>query len=91
MKKIWLKKETKYQRGRGGWLNKYEFAHAGWDTVNTFLNTLKTIVAGLVQNATNQVHKKAWKVLAQVISQGRKEVERVIKELYKKKDNQIIV
>ena len=53
------------KKKRGCWLNRYDCAYSGQDTVNSGINTLKRIVPGLIQNATKQVVKVAEKRIAQ--------------------------
>lgn len=64
-------------RQRDGWLNRYDFSYTGRGRINTGLTTLKRISPGLIQNTRNQADKVAQKRIAQAITQGEKEVEKV--------------
>lgn len=46
--------------------------------MNTKLKTFQRITPGLIQNTNKKIDKIAQKIIAQVISQGKKEVERVV-------------
>lgn len=46
--------------------------------MNTKLKTFQRITPGLIQNTTKKIDKIAEKIIAQAISQGKKEVERVV-------------
>ena len=46
--------------------------------MNTKLKTFQRITPGLIQNTNKKIDKIAEKIIAQVISQGKKEVERVV-------------
>ena len=70
MKKICLKREAKNKKE--AWLNRYDFAYAGRDSVNTHLNTLKSIAPGLIQYATNQIYKVVEKRIVQAMNQRGK-------------------
>ena len=72
------------RRQRGGFLTRHDFEYAGQDTINTGLNTLKRMVPGLIENAENKIGKVTEKRIAQVISQGGKELERVSPIILKK-------
>ena len=48
-------KRRQETKGKGGWLNRYDFPCAGWGTVNTGLNTLKRVPPEFIQNAMKQV------------------------------------
>ena len=56
---------------KGGFLNRYDFAYAGRDTVNQ-------IAPGLIKNASSEINNIAQQRRNQIISQGGKEIERVL-------------
>ena len=60
-------------RQTGGFLNRYDFAYAGRDTVNQ----LDKIAPGIIKNASGQIDEIAKKRIEQIIKQGGAEVERV--------------
>ena len=59
---------------KGGFLNRYDFACAGRDTVNQ----IRKIAPGLIKNASSETNNIAQQRINQIISQGRKEIERVL-------------
>ena len=69
----------KYQKRtqRGGFLNRYDFAYAGRDTVNQ----VGKIAPGLIKNDSNEINNVAQQKINQIISQGEKEVERVLPKI----------
>ena len=69
----------KYQKRtqRGGFLNRYDFAYAGRDTVNQ----VGKIAPGLIKNDSNEISNVAQQRINQIISQGGKEVQRVIPKI----------
>ena len=70
-----------------GFLNRYDFAYAGRDTVNQ----VGKIAPNIIKQATGEVNKIAQQRIDQAIRSGRSEIERVapkiirgaIKEVYK--------
>ena len=62
------------RRQQGGFLNRYDFAYAGRDTVNQ----LGKIAPGVIKDASSQINNLAQQRINQVISQGDKELERVL-------------
>ena len=58
----------------GGFLNHYDFAYAGRDTVNQAAK----VAPSIIKAATNDVNKIAEQRINQVISQGGKELECVL-------------
>ena len=65
------------RRQRGGFLNRYDFAYAGRDTVNQ----LGKIAPGVIKDASSQINNLAQQRINQVISQGDKELERVLPKI----------
>ena len=64
---------------RGGFLNRYDFAYAGRDTVNQ----VGKIAPGLIKNDSNEINNVAQQKINQIISQGEKEVERVLPKIFR--------
>ena len=73
-----LKKSRKIYRGTkrqvAGFLNPYDFAYTGRGTVNQTAQ----VVSGVIKNASNEINKIAKQRINQIITQGGKEVERVL-------------
>ena len=71
----------------GGFLNRYDFAYAGRDTVNQ----VGKIAPGIINKASGEINKIAQQRIDQVIKSGGAEIERVapkiirgvIEEVYK--------
>ena len=81
------KKRRRSQRQTGGFLNRYDFAYAGRDTVNQ----VGKIAPGIINKATSDINKIAQQRIDQAIRTGGAEIERVapkiirgaIEEVYK--------
>ena len=81
------KKRRRSQHQTGGFLNRYDFAYAGRDTVNQ----VGKIAPGIINKATSDINKIAQQRIDQAIRTGGAEIERVapkimrgaIKEVYK--------
>ena len=73
------KKHTNRKRKRqlGGFLNRYGFVYAGRDTVNQ----VAKVAPGVITAATNDINEIAKDRINQIISQGGKEVERVLRKI----------
>ena len=75
------------RRQIGGFLNRYDFAYAGRDTVNQ----VGKIAPGIINKASDEINKIAQQRIDQVIKSGGAEIERVapkiirgaIEEVYK--------
>ena len=78
-KKVYRKHRTNrgQKRQRGGFLNHYDFAYAGRDTVNQAAK----VSPGVIKVATNDINKIAEQRINQIISQGGKEMERVLPKI----------
>ena len=57
----------------GGFLNRYEFAYAGRDTVNQAAKAS----SGVIKSATNDLNAAVIERINQIITGGDKEMERV--------------
>ena len=64
----------KQKRQTGGFLNRYDFAYAGRDTVNQ----AGKVAPGVIKNARNEINNIAKQRIDQIISQDRKKIERVL-------------
>ena len=58
-------------------LNRHDFAYAGRDTANQ----VGKIAPGLIKNTSNEIDNVAQQRINQIISQGGKEVERVLPKI----------
>ena len=75
-KKQKRRRTVRYKRERqlGGFLNRYDFAYAGRDVVNQAAK----VAPGIIKAATNDINNIPEQRLNQIISQGSKEIERVL-------------
>ena len=64
----------KQKRQTRGFLNRYDFAYAGRDTVNQ----VAKVAPGVIRAAANDINNIAQERINQIISQGGKEVERLL-------------
>ena len=67
------KKRRRSQRQAGGFLNCYDFAYAGRDTVNQ----VGKIAPGIINKATSDINKQVQQRIDQMIKTGGAEIERV--------------
>ena len=67
------KKRRRSQRQIGGFLNRYDFAYAGRDTVNQ----VGKIAPGIINKATSDINKTTQQRIDQMIKTGWAEIERV--------------
>ena len=72
----------KYQKStqEGGFLKRYDFAYAGRDTVNQ----IEKIAPGLIKNASSEINNIAQQRINQMISQGGREIERVLPRILRR-------
>ena len=85
------KKQRRQKKQIGGWLNRYDFAYAGRDSVNQAFKNLDRTAPRLIKNASGEVDKVLEQRISQVIRQGGAEVQRIapgilrgaIEEVYK--------
>ena len=76
-KKIYRRTNQKRKRQLGGFLKRYDFAYAGRDTVNQAVK----VAPGVIKVATNDINEIAKDRINQIISQGGKEVARVLPKI----------
>ena len=62
---------------KGGFLNRYNFAYTGRDTVNQ----VGKIAPSLIKNASSKINDIIQQRINQIISQGSREVERVLPKI----------
>ena len=65
--------KNRRRRETGGWLNRYDFAYAGRDTVNQ----VGKIAPNIIKVAAGSIDEVAKKRIDQIIKQGGAEVERI--------------
>ena len=70
-------KGRRWYRQLGGILNRYDFAYAGKDVVNQGAK----VTPGVIKATTNNINAIATDRINQVISEGGKEMERVLPKL----------
>ena len=70
----------KRKRQTGGFLNRYDFAFAGRDTINQAAK----VAPGVIKPATNDIDRIVKERINQVTSQGGKEIERVLPKILRK-------
>ena len=83
-RKTWLKRKRKVTRWKtrrqiGGFLNCYDFAYAGRDTVNQAAKVTRSIIKGV----TDEINIIAQQRIDQIISQEGKEIERVLPRIFR--------
>ena len=73
------KPRRKYRKRtqKRGFLNRYNFAYAGRDTVNQ----VGKIAPSLIKNASSKINNIVQQRINQIISQGSREVERVLPKI----------
>ena len=67
----------KRYRQRGGFLNRYDFAYAGQDAVNQAAK----VAPRVIKAAANNINAVATDRINQIITQGGKEMERVLPKI----------
>ena len=70
----WKTNRRRTKRRTGEFLNRYDFAYAGRDTVNQAAK----VAPGIIKGATNEINNIAQQRINQIISQGGKEIEHVL-------------
>ena len=69
----------KKSRQTGGFLNRYDFAYAGWDTVNQ----AGKIAPKIITKAASDINKIAKERIDQIVRLGAAEIERVALKIIK--------
>ena len=73
-KKVRRRKQIKQT---GGWLNKYDFAYAGRDTVNRTVKHLDYRAPIILKKVSGKTDKVLQRRISQIIKEGGAEIERV--------------
>ena len=76
-KRVIRRIHQKWKRQTEGFLGRYGFAFAGRDTVNQAAK----VAPGVIKAATNDINRIAKERINKVISQGGKEIERVLPKI----------
>ena len=78
-KQIKRKPRQKYRKitQTAGFLNRHDFIYAGRDTVNQ----VGKIAPRIIKNTTKEIKDLVQQSISQIISQGGKEVERVLPKI----------
>ena len=71
------KKRRMSWRQTGGFLNRYDFAYAGRDTVNQ----VEKKAPGIINKATSDINKIAQQRIDQAVRTGGAEIERIAPEI----------
>ena len=66
-----------------GFLNRYDFAYAGRDTINQALKILNSSAPALVQNLSGELNKILEERIAQLIKQGGEQLKELGPQLFK--------
>ena len=64
------KKYKRYKRRQRRFLNRYDFAYAGRDTVNQTMKVLDTLAPKMIKQTMGQINQIAQRRIQQVINQG---------------------
>ena len=67
----------KHKKQYGGFLNRYDFAYAGRGTINEAAK----VAPGVIKAAKNDINSIAEQRINQIISQGGREIERVLPKI----------
>ena len=78
-----LQKYRKYKQTRtkrqqhGGFLNRYDFAYAGKDTVNQAMQGLDSLASKLINQTSMEVDKIVEARIRQVVNNGGQQIQKV--------------
>ena len=78
-----LQKYRKYEQTRtkrqqhGGFLNRYDFAYAGKDTVNQAMQGLDSLASKLINQTSMEVDKIVEARIRQVVNNGGQQIQKV--------------
>ena len=73
----------KKQRQKGGFLNRYDFAYAGQDTINQVFKNLDKTAPALIQNLKGELNDVLQQRIDQVITEGGAQLKEVRPKLLK--------
>ena len=66
---------------RGGFLNRYDFAYAGRDTVNQALKNLNNTAPKLISQTSKEVDKIAEARISQVVKDDGKQIQKIAPQI----------
>ena len=69
------------RKQRGGFLNRYDFAYAGWDTINQAIKGLDTLAPKLINQASKETDKIAEARIRQVINSGGQQIQKIAPQI----------
>ena len=80
-----ISKQNKKKRGRrkqrGGFLNRYDFAYAGRDTVNQAMKGLDALAPKVIGQASKAIDKIAEARIRQVINDGGQQIQKIAPQI----------
>ena len=71
------KRQFRRRRGycqRGGFLNRYDFAYTGRDTINTAMKNVEKIASGLMKQFSSEVNYVTQQRIQQILDQGGQKI-----------------
>ena len=77
------KRKRKRQRQKSGFLNRYDFAYAGRDTINQAFKNLDKSTPALIQNLKGEFNDVLQQRIHQVITEGGAQLKEVGPQLLK--------
>ena len=84
-----MQKYRKYKRKRsagrqqwGGFLNRYDFAYAGTDTVNTAMKGSDNCAPKLISQTSTETDKIAEVRIKQAINSGGQQIQKIAPQIY---------
>ena len=85
LEKYFLKRHrharTQYRHQHGGFLNRYDFAYVGRDTVNQAMKGLDSLAPKLIGETLKEIEKIAEARIRQVINGGGKQIQRIASKI----------
>ena len=82
LQKYLNKKQTRARRKqRGGFLNRYDFAYAGGDTVNQSMKRLVTLAPKLISQVSKEIDKIAEARIRQAINSSGQQIQKITPQI----------
>ena len=69
------------RKQRGGFLNRCDFAYAGWDTVIQAMKGLDTLAPKVIGQASEEIDKIAEARIRQVINDGGQQLQKIAPQI----------
>ena len=73
----WRKKRIRRKKQKGEFLNRYDFAYAGRDTIKQAFQNLDKTAPPLIQNLSAELNKILEQRIKQIITQGGAELRQI--------------